>query len=80
MVSPVIEARGKVKDVIPAIERLAKEFPAKTIGDFKTCQHCGHSGFDVTTQYYYLGGQGYVPRDYCIDRVACWIRWDNGHN
>ena len=41
-----------------------------------TCQHCKHQGSDVEGDYYYLGGQGYVWRNYCLDTVACWKRWE----
>ncbi len=76
----VLEARGKVKDVFPAVKQLAKQYPDKTIGSLKTCQHCDHFGFNVETVSIHVGGQGYVKRDYCLDIRACFARWDDGHN
>ncbi|KKN71859.1 hypothetical protein LCGC14_0417130 [marine sediment metagenome] len=73
----VLEARGKAKDVFPAVKRLTEKYPTKTIGDFKTCQQCGHSGFNVETVSIHVGGQGYVERDYCQDIRACFARRDN---
>jgi len=42
----------------------------------KTCQVCGHKGNDVITTLEHVGGLGFTPSVHCLDRVACWARWD----
>jgi len=41
----------------------------------RTCQHCGHRGYDVSLHLFYVGGEGEVIRIYCDDGKACWKRW-----
>ena len=75
MVTLVIKETGKVKDVIPAIARMAQENPDQTIGGL-TCQHCGETGLDVETECVRIYGEHYEVRDNCQDERACWARWD----
>ena len=41
-----------------------------------TCEHCGITDDEVWDQYVWVGGKGYVKHNYCLDRKACWERWE----
>ena len=56
---------------------MVKEKPDKT-KEVLTCQHCGFKGAGVTRKLGYVGGQGYVLRNYCVDIPACSRRHDKG--
>ncbi len=61
--------------VTPAIRLKDKD---QTIGGL-TCQHCGVTNPDVEPTKVYVGGQGYVERNYCQDFYPCWARFDNAN-
>lgn len=44
-----------------------------------TCSHCQQRSDDVAAELVYEGGRGYVWRDLCGDRGACWVRFDINH-
>ncbi len=54
---------------------MAKEKPDKP-EEVLTCAHCGNKGTDVVEELGYVGGRGYVLRNYCIDIQACSRRRD----
>ena len=55
---------------------MVKEKPDKT-KEVLTCRHCGYTGTEVVEELGYVGGQGYVLRNYCGDIQACFRRKDN---
>jgi len=55
---------------------LSEEEALAEVEGSKICPHCGHIGTDVVIRREYLGGQGYIDQAQCVDRVACWARWD----
>jgi len=46
--------------------------------EFLTCELCGHTGIDVTRNYWYVGGKGNTLQTLCDDVLACIRRKSNG--
>lgn len=58
----------------PLAQKIKEVVDGKGIG--LKCFHCGHRGEDVVKRLNYIGGQGYVQVRECVDRIACWDRWE----
>ncbi len=59
--------------------RESKRMVTKSKAKALSCAHCGHKGTDVEKKLSYIGGQGEIFLDYCLDMRECWARWEQGN-
>ena len=59
--------------------RLQVSPPQPQVVGLRRCANCGHVGPDVHTRLCWVGGVGFVERDYCDNARKCWDRWDKVH-